>query len=67
VNRPPVTVLAAAPALMRLPPRLKACTTSWMRLELAAPDGLAGLNAGRASARRALHGMPVPARAGCGG
>jgi Domain of unknown function (DUF4173) len=57
----------AAPALMRLPPRLKACTTSWMRLELAAPDGLAGLNAGRARARRALHGMAVPAQAGCRG
>jgi hypothetical protein len=55
----------AAPALMRLPPHLEACTTSWMRLELASPDGLAGLNAGRERARRALDGLPVPAQAGC--
>jgi hypothetical protein len=51
----------AAPALMRLPGYLRSCTTAPMRRELAAPDGLAGLNAGRARARRALRvqGPPV--------
>jgi hypothetical protein len=55
----------AAPALMRLPPHLRACTTAWMRRDLATPDGLAGLNAGRAGARRALRGLPLSAEAAC--
>jgi hypothetical protein len=51
----------AAPALMRLPGYLRSCTTAPMRRELATPDGLAGLNLGRARARRALEvqGPPV--------
>jgi hypothetical protein len=41
----------AAPALTRLPPRLAAFTTRRM---CGAPDGVVGLNIGRARARRAL-------------
>jgi hypothetical protein len=55
----------AAPALRRLPARLEACTTAWRRRELAEPDGLAGLNAGRARARRVWRGLPLDGTASC--
>jgi hypothetical protein len=45
----------AAPALAELPPGLAECATRRMRAELARPDGLAGLNRGRARARAALR------------
>jgi hypothetical protein len=48
----------AAPALVRLPPRLAECTTSRIRFLLEQEDGIAGLNAGRARARDALAGLP---------
>jgi hypothetical protein len=45
----------AAPALAVLPPPLAARTTRRIRRELTRADGLAGLNLGRARARRALR------------
>jgi hypothetical protein len=47
----------AAPALVRLPATMAACATRRMRADLAEPDGLAALNAGRARARAALARM----------
>ncbi|HTE64307.1 MAG TPA: DUF4173 domain-containing protein [Solirubrobacteraceae bacterium] len=44
----------AAPAIARLPPTLGACASARVRGALAAPDGLAGANAGRAQARELL-------------
>ena len=55
----------AAPALMRLPPDLMACTTHRMRFDAATPDGLAGFNAGRARARRVLPALRPSAGAFC--
>ena len=55
----------AAPALMRLPAHLRSCTTAPIRRELATPDGLAGLNAGRARARRVLHTLGPPVAQPC--
>jgi hypothetical protein len=49
----------AAPALSRLAPRLAACATQWMRLDLREPDGLVGLNLGRARARDAIGDVPA--------
>jgi Domain of unknown function (DUF4173) len=48
----------AAPALVRLPAALAACTTRAMRADLDEPDGAAAFNAGRARAREALEGLP---------
>jgi hypothetical protein len=45
----------AAPALAALPPPLAARTTRRIRRKLARADGVAGLNLGRARARRALR------------
>jgi hypothetical protein len=44
----------AAPAIARLPPALGACASARVRGLLAAPDGVAGANAGRARAREVL-------------
>jgi uncharacterized protein DUF4153 len=52
----------AAPALVRLPARLRDCTTRWMRQDLAEPDGVAGFNLGRERARRLLG---PPSEAAC--
>ena len=49
----------AAPALSRLPPRLVACATQWLRLDVEEPDGLAGLNLARARARDAIRDVPA--------
>jgi hypothetical protein len=49
----------ATPALARLPRTLAACTTHGVRRRLLNRDGWAGLNLGRARARRALETIPA--------
>jgi hypothetical protein len=53
----------AAPAIARLPWRAAACSTLSVRRALGGRDGLAGANAGRSAARRALERLRG---AGCG-